>query len=150
MASAPERVLGKLWDPILSPSGSMRQTVLSLELTSQPTNKVFDNGFTPFLFWIGELRGAFGSWVRQPRQLELILVGRVQDPLAYYQPWPGGFPMGSNKLRVRIRTQDQREHPFSRRHPWPMTAEGQQEEAELPSHTQEYDKGPCLTCKELF
>lgn len=82
----------------------MRQMVFSFELTLQPTNNVFCKVFTPFLFGLGKLRGAFGSWVRQPRKLELTLVGRVQDPLAYYQHEPLGFPKGSNKLRVRIRT----------------------------------------------
>jgi hypothetical protein len=49
---------------------------------------------------LGELRGAFGSWVKQPRQLELTVSGRVQYPLALYQQEPEGIPRGAEQVAM--------------------------------------------------
>jgi len=57
---------------------------------------------------------------------------------------------GRTSCDVRIHIQDQRKHPFQRSHPWPQTTKEQQGGTEFPSHTQEYDKGPFLTCKVNF
>lgn len=80
------------------------------------------------LIWIGERRGAFGSWVKQPRQLELTFFRAVQALLVPTSSSQGGSQRGRISCDVSIFTQDQRKHPFSRSHPWPYPCRGNNEE----------------------